>query len=158
MEKQKEMVKSRKNAEERKIMETQIAELEKIKRFEKSNEIALAKAEKEQVNKELQDELEREKQKRKDYQDVCQKQYQENIQLKEYMKKQKLKKAKEDIQRKKDLFGDMFEEKRHVSYELAAKNQKKFDALNKILVQENERKNQFRNYAEFEEGVNYLDK
>ena len=74
------------------------------------------------------------------------------------MKLQDQKRAKEDAIRKKDIFGDMFEEKRHVSYELAAKNQKKFEALNKILRQENERKNQVRNYAEFEEGVNHLDK
>lgn len=47
---------------------------------------------------------------------------------------------------------------KHISYELAARNQKKFDALNKILVEENERKNRVKNYKEFEEGVNSLEK
>ena len=57
----------------------------------------------------------------------------------------------------KDMFGNMFEERKHVSYELAAKNQRKFEALNKILKEEYERKEKIKNYAEFENGVNAYD-
>lgn len=55
------------------------------------------------------------------------------------------------------MFGNMFEERKHISYELAAKNQRKFEALNKILKEEHERKEKIKNYAEFEEGVNAYD-
>lgn len=56
----------------------------------------------------------------------------------------------EDARRKRDIFGDMFEEKKHVSYEYAARNDKKFDQLNRILRSEQERKSKIHNYAGFE--------
>jgi len=155
---QQELRKSRKNADQRKIMETQIAELENMKKFERDNDRVLAVHEKEQVDQALQDELSRERKKKREYQKVCQKQYDENIQLKETIKQQEQEKLRNEAIRKKDMFGDMFEERKHVSYEYAARNQQKFEALNKILDHENERKNRVKNYAEFEEGVNSLEK
>lgn len=157
-EKQRELLKKMKNDEERKIMETQIAELENVKKFEKYNEKEQAQAEKQRVLKDLEDEVQKEKLKRKEYQEICQKQYQENLELKEYMKKKEQEKRKEDMDKKQDMFGNMFEKKKHVSYEYAAMNQRKFDALSKILNQENERKNRVRNYTEFEDGTNQMDK
>jgi colicin import membrane protein len=153
-----ELKRSRKNEEERKIMETQIAEMEKIKQFEKDNDNLLAIKEKQQVDRALQDDISREQRKKKEYQEVCKKQYQDNIELKEIMKKQEAQRRKDEVVRKKDMFGDMFEEKKHISYDYAAKNQRKFEALNKILNEENDRKDRARNYAEFEEGVNSLER
>lgn len=155
---QQELRKSKKYEEERKIMENQIAEIEKIKQFERDKEKGIARKEKKEVDKALEDELNRELRKKREYQEVCQKQYQENMHLKEFLKQQELQRQKEESIRKRDMFGDMFEEKKHVSYELAAKNQRKFDALNKILNEENERKNRVKNYAEFEQGVNSIDR
>lgn len=108
---QKEMFKTRKNQEERRVMETQIAEIENMKRFEREKEIALALSEKQKVDQALQDELQREKNKKREYQEVCQKQYQENMQLKEYLKQQERQKMKDENSKKRDMFGDMFEEK-----------------------------------------------
>ena len=156
--KQQELVKNRKHAEEKKIMESQIAELENLKKLEQYNERVQAEAEKEQAKKALQDEITREKRKKQEYMEVCQKQYQENMQLKDHIKKQELQRRKDEAAKKQDMFGDMFEEKKHISYEYAARNQKKFDALNKILEQEHIRTNKVRNYAEFEEGVNSLER
>jgi len=119
-----EMIKCRKNKEERKIMESQIAEMDKIKRLGKQNERIRAKVEKDQASKALEEDKNRELQKRKEYQEICQLQYKENLELKEYMKKQEEEKRKKETIRKHDIFGDMFEVKKHVSYELAAKNQK----------------------------------
>lgn len=158
LEKQKEMFKKLKNDEERKIMETQIAELENQRKFEKHNEKLQAQHEKEQVLRELEDDLEKQKIKKKEYIEVCQKQYKENMELKESLKKRELERKKEDNAKSQDIFGNLFEKKTHVSYELAARNQKKFDALTKILERENEKKNKARNYTEFEEGDNKLDK
>lgn len=158
LEKQKELLKKMKNDEERKIMETQIAELEHHRKFEKHNEKLQAEHEKEQVLRELEDDLEKQKMKKKEYIEVCQRQYKENMELKESLKKREIQRMKEDTAKKNDMFGDLFEEKTHVSYELAARNQKKFDALTKILERENEKKNRARNYTEFEEGDNKLDK
>lgn len=155
---QAEIRKTWKNQEERKIMETQIAEVENMKKLEQYNELSRAKAEKEQASKALEDDLTREKRKKQQYQEVCQKQYHENLEMKDYLKKKEHQRLEDESLRKKDMFGDMFEEKKHVSYEYAARNQKKFDALNKVLEQENIRKNRVKNYAEFEEGVNSLER
>lgn len=74
------------------------------------------------------------------------------------MKKKELERKNEDSVKKQDMFGNMFEKKKHVSYQYAAMNQRKFDALTKILDQENERKNRVRNYTEFEDSPNQMDK
>ena len=81
-------------------METQIAELERIKRFEKDNDKAQAMTEKEQADKALQDELKRENRKRQEYHDTCKKQYIENIQLKEITKREEGMRSKEDNEQK----------------------------------------------------------
>lgn len=94
--KEQDLKKTRKNQEERRIMETQIAELERMKKFEKDKDKSQAFMEKEQVEKALQDELKREYKKRQEYHDTCKKQYTENIQLKENVKKQEGIKAKEE--------------------------------------------------------------
>jgi hypothetical protein len=60
---QAEIRKTWKNQEERKIMETQIAEVENMKKLEQYNELRQAKAEKEQVSKALEDDLTRERRK-----------------------------------------------------------------------------------------------
>lgn len=78
--------------------------------------------------------------------------------MKDHLKRKEQQRLQDESHRKKDMFGDMFEEKKHVSYEYAARNQKKFDALNKVLEHENIRKNRVKNYAEFEEGVNSLER
>lgn len=156
--KQQELWRSRKNEDEKRIMETQIAEAERIKRFEKDKDRAQALNEKKEVDRALEDELKREQKKKKEYQEVCQRQYQDNMLLKQHMKEQEQREKMLNNQKKKDMFGDMFEEKKHVSYDYAAKNQRKFDALNKILHEENERKNKIKNYAQFEQDSNGLEK
>jgi hypothetical protein len=98
--KEQELKKSRKNQEEKRIMETQIAELERMKKFEKDKDKAQAINEKEQVEKALQDELKREFKKKQEYHDTCKKQYIENIQLKETIKKQEGIRAYEENQPK----------------------------------------------------------
>lgn len=55
------------------------------------------------------------------------------------------------------MFGDMFEVKKHVSYQYAAKNDQKVDTLSKILRQEQDRINRIRNIGEFEYGESKLD-
>jgi hypothetical protein len=152
--KQQELVKSRKTEDEKRNREKQIAEIENFKRLEKEKEQSQAVNEKKDIEKFLQDEMTRERKKRDEYQQVCQKQYIENMQQKEFLKKQEEQKISEDNMRKNDMFGDMFEKKTHVSYKYAAKNDQKFNALNKILQDEHERKNRIRNIAGFEEGLN----
>lgn len=165
--KQQELEKNRKNQEERKIMATQIAEIENMKKFEKENDRTIAKTEKEKVDKALEDDLQRERRKKREYQEVCQKQYQENVQLKQYMKHQERQKEIENnTQKHKDMFGNMFEPKKHISYELAARNQKKIDRLYNgqngsatgVMAAENYRTNKIKNYKAFEEGVNSLER
>lgn len=155
--KQQELAKSRKHEEEKRNRESQIAEMENLKRLEKEKEKSQAVHDKEDIQKFLQSEIDRERKKREDYQQICKKQYQENMQLKEFMKQQEAQKQREDNMRKNDMFGDMFEVKQHVSYKYAAKNDQKLESLNKILVEEQERKNRMRNIAQFEEGLNNLE-
>mmetsp|Transcript_32187 Transcript_32187/g.36707 ORF Transcript_32187/g.36707 Transcript_32187/m.36707 type:complete len:330 (-) Transcript_32187:12-1001(-) len=152
-----ELKNSKKSEVEKRTMETQIAEIERMKKLEKEMERELALKEKRQADKALQDELNREIKKKQENRVAYQKQYQENMQLKEIVKKQEQQKVRNEIGDKKDMFGDMFEEKKHISYELAAKNQKKFDALNRILKEEHERESRIKNYSKFEEGTNAYD-
>lgn len=152
-----ELKNSKKSEVEKRTMETQIAEIERMKKLEKEMERELALKEKRQADKALQDELNREIRKKQENRVAYQKQYQENMQLKEIVKKQEQQKVRNENGDKKDMFGDMFEEKKHISYELAAKNQKKFDALNRILKEEHERESRIKNYSKFEEGTNAYD-
>jgi hypothetical protein len=155
---QAEVRKTWKNQEQRKVMETQIAEVENMKRFEHDKELSIAKVEKAEANKACEDEITRNMRKRRENKQEYQKQYQENIELKDHLMKQEQQRRKEDALKKVDMFGDMFEEKVHVSYEYAARNKKKVDALSKILDQENKHKNKIKNYAGFEQGVNNLER
>jgi hypothetical protein len=155
---QAEVRKTWKNQEQRKVMETQIAEVENLKRFEHDKELSIAKVEKAEANKACEDEITRNMKKKRENKQEYQKQYQENIELKDHLMKQEQQRRKEDSLKKTDMFGNMFEEKVHVSYEYAARNQKKVDALSKILDQENKHKNRVKNYAGFEQGVNNLER
>ncbi|CAI2362876.1 unnamed protein product [Moneuplotes crassus] len=157
-EKQNELLKRMKRDEERKIMDTQIAEIENYKKIEMYHEKLQADHEKEQALKELEEDLESQKMKRKAYIEGCQKQYQENLQLKEFMRQKEADLKRQATFKQHQLFDGMFEQKKHISYELADRNQKKYDALSRILKLENERKQRARNYLEPKTGGTDIEK